>query len=1345
MTITSLSNTSTEQEVYIFPASFAQQRLWFLDQLEPNNPAYTVFSTAHISGPLNLEALKQSFQAIIERHEVLRTTFTVSDGQPMQVIAPTLSVPLTLVDLEQLPETQRQAGVLRLANEEVKRPFDLAEGPLLRTTLLKLGPQQHILLLCVHHIVFDGWSNRVFFQELETCYRAFAGGQPVVLPELPIQYADFMLWQREWLQGELLEEQLAYWKQQLADAPTVLDLPTDHPRPSVPTHRGSSCLFTLPSSLTEALKALSQQHRVSLFMTLTAAFQTLLYRYSGQEDQLLGTVTANRRHPETENLIGFFVNTLVLHTDLSGDPTFRELLARVRTVILTAQDHQDVPFEYLVKELQPDRSLGQNPFFQVMLVLEPPKPDLTSGWNLTHMDLKTDATRFDLDLIFHDFPEGLQGRLTYSTDLFEEATIRRMIGHWRTLLEGIVAHPEQHLSELPLLTEAERHQLLIEWNATSTHYPEDQTVHQLFEEQVERTPDAVAVIFESQQLTYRELNTRANQLAHCLRQLGVAPDALVGLCMKRSLDMVVALLSILKAGGAYVPLDPAYPQERLAFMLQDTKLAVLLTQQQLIETLPTHGLHVLCLDTDWEEIAQQDERNLINSTLPEHLVYVLYTSGSTGRPKGVAITHRSVVAFTHWALTVFTPEELAGVLASTSICFDISVFEIFVPLSCGGKMILVENVLHLPSVAASGKVTLINSVPSALTEVVHSRGIPASVHIVNLAGEPLHSVLVQQLYQLKTIQRVYNFYGPTETTIYATYALVEDGERKPLIGRPIANTQLYITDAHFQPVPIGVPGELYIGGVGVARGYLNRPELTQEKFITNPFSDGPGTKLYKTGDRVRYLADGTIEFLGRFDHQVKIRGFRIELGEIEVVLGQHPAVREAVLVVHEHGDKRLVAYVVPLTEQKVTSNELRSFLKERLPEYMIPSDFVLLDSMPLTPNGKADRHALPAPDPTGHSAQDSFVAPTSLLHHQLKKIWEDLLGVRPIGIRDNFFALGGHSLLAVRMIDRFERAYGKKLPLATLFAGATIEHLADVLLKEEVVEENSDVRTKVVTVQPGGSKRPFFLLHGDWRGGGVYCLNLAQALEADQPFYALEPYRFEDLRVPPSFETIAEAHIQAMRAVQPQGPYLLGGYCNGGLLAYEMARQLHAQGQKVDLLVLIDPAAPYAHRLNRDILNRLGNLLRLGEDKQVNVFLRYIYMRLPSFRRAVQELAGLKAIEPTESERKNSKVRFALARLKALFPSIEALRYNWFGIYRWVAAGYVPGPYPGKLTIFWSSERGNRHRDWRQLSGSQEVEEHTFPGVHVTYRNENLHVLAEGLNACLVKAQATTADTLAGE
>nr|HET6903405.1 amino acid adenylation domain-containing protein [Ktedonobacteraceae bacterium] len=1150
-------------------------------------------------------------------------------------------------------------------------------------------------------------------------------------------------WQRDWLQGPVLADQLSYWKTRLADAPTVLDLPTDHPHPPVASTRGASYLFTLPHPLSQALKALSQQESVSLFTTLAAAFQTLLSRYSGQQDVLLGTVSADRGQSETEDLIGFFVNTLVLRTDLSGNPPFRELLGRVREGLLQAQEHQDVPFEYLVKELQPDRSSGQNPFFQVMLVLEPLVSTLSGGWSIDQMDIETKTAKFDLRLGLQDRPEGLRCCFEYKTDLFEETTIVRMAEHWQTLLEGIVTHPEQQLSELPLLSEAERHQLLVQWNATATEYADPQCIHQLFETQVERTPDAHALAFENMHLTYRELNTKANQLAHFLQQMGVGPEVLVGLYMERSLEMMVALLGILKAGGAYVPLDPTFPTERLGFMLADAQVSVLVTQQSLVPGLPEHNAHIICMDTDWNDIARMSKANASSEVKGENAVYVIYTSGSTGKPKGVTIEHRHLANYLNGVVQRLDIPAGSSFATVSSLATDLGNTAIFPCLCTGGCLHVISReraIDHhaLEDYFSSHAIDCLKITPSHLAALVASsqtgRILPRKRLIIG--GEAFSWEWVNKLQTLAPDCTIFNHYGPTETTVgVLTYRVQkEQGELSYTttpMGRPIGNTQVYLLDKYQHPVPIGVPGELYIGGASVTRGYLNRPELTAEKFITNPFTTECGGRMYRTGDRARYLPDGNIEFLGRVDDQVKIRGFRIELGEIQAMLSNHPAVLSALVVVREDapGEKYLVAYIVPHEGQTITDAGLQDYLTKQVPAYMVPSAFVLLEALPLTPNGKIDKRALPVPERT-RSATEAFVAPTLAVHYQLQHIWEDLLGVKPIGMQDNFFSLGGHSLLAARMVNRIEQVCGKKLPLATLFAGATIQHLADALLKDEAPpsKEVADTRTRVVTVKAGGSRRPFFFLHGDWHGGGLYCLNLAEHLSRDQPFYTLEPYRFEGLAVPPTLEEMAAAHIQAMRAVQPEGPYLLGGWCNGALLAYEMARQLLAAGQTVALLVALDMGTPSSYRQIRTIITRCGKLLGLGTEQQVNWFLRYIYLRIPSFRKRTQEAAS-----ESKAGRKG-----LLHRLRhAWFPSVAALRYNWFGIYRWIVGGYAPGPYPGKLIFLWSNEADAGGSKWRSISGTQEIEEQIFPGVHVMYGNENLPLLAERLNAYLLEAQAT--------
>jgi amino acid adenylation domain-containing protein len=1066
-------------EFNAFPLSFAQQRLWFLDQLEPGSAMYTIPAAASLAGPLNVTALHRALNEVIRRHEALRTTFVTVDGRPLQVVAPTLAVPLPVVDLQQgasdvpLSACERARAAQRLLTEEARRAFDLTRGPLLRAVLLRLSEAEHILLLTMHHIVSDGWSIGVLIRELTTLYEAISTGITAPLHDLPVHYADFAQWQREWLQGAVLEGLLSYWKQQLAGAPFVLQLPTDHPRPPVQSFQGARHCLTLSSPLTAALRALSRREGVTLFMTLLAAFKTLLYRYTGQEDLLVGSPIANRNRAETEALIGFFVNTLVLRTDLSGNPRFTQLLGRVRDTALEAYAHQDLPFEKLVEELRPERSLSHAPLFQIMFALQSAPMPVLELPDLTASLLQIDygVAKFDLTLDLSETPQGLSGWFEYNTTLFDAATIGRTAEHFRTLLEGIVADPEQHLSDLPLLTEVERHQLLVEWNNTRLEVPQESCMHQLFAAQAGQTPEAVAVVCGEDQLTYRELNRRANQLAHYLQRLGVGPEAPVGISMERSMDLVVGLLAILKAGAAYVPLDPAYPRERLAFMLEDARAPVLLTQQRWVEGRSALAPEIVCLDTASGAIVRESGENPVSNVTADNLAYIIYTSGSTGRPKGVAIEHHSAVTLLEWARRLFPAEQLAGVLASTSICFDLSVFELFVPLSWGGKVILAENALHLPALPAARDVTLVNTVPSALTELLRMRGLPASVRVVNLAGEPLPDMLAQEIYQHDTVQQVFNLYGPSEDTTYSTFALVQKGAAEPpSIGRPIANTQIYLLDAHLHPVPLGVPGELYVGGDGLARGYANRAELTAEKFIPNPFSDKPGARLYRTGDLARYSPDGDLEFLGRMDHQVKIRGFRIELGEIEAVLGQHPAVQESVVVARQDipGDKRLVAYVVLHQEREHSGveawersrQELRSFLKGKLPDHMVPAAFVRLGALPLTPNGKIDRRALPAPDRARPEPGGTFVAPRTPAEEVLAGIWSQLLGVERVGIHDNFFDSGGHSLLATQVISRIRAAFQVELALRHMFEGPTIAELAEAI--EGVRDNPAGLQTPVI-------------------------------------------------------------------------------------------------------------------------------------------------------------------------------------------------------------------------------------------------------------------------------------------
>ncbi|MEM7555067.1 MAG: amino acid adenylation domain-containing protein [Cyanobacteria bacterium P01_A01_bin.84] len=1090
------------------PISFSQQRQWFLSQLEPESPFYNIPAAIAIHGKLDITILEDSFREVIHRHQALRTAFLTVEGKPVAKLVSINEFKLEVVELSNLTEKNQPEKVKLIAQKEAQKPFQLDKAPLLRVKLLRLNSQSHIILITLHHIIADGWSMGVLVKEVALIYQASTQQESPPLSELPIQYPDFAAWQKKWFQGELRDNQLNYWLSQLQNAPSLLELPTDYPRPAVQTAKGGNLRFELPPELSQALKQLSQKSGCTLFITLLAAFQTLLYRYSNQEDIVVGSAIANRNRSELEGLIGCFANTLALRTDLSGSPSFRELLQQVKDVALGAYAHQDLPFEQLVDELKLTRSLSYTPLFQVMFLLQnaPIQALQLEDLSWSPITNDSDTAKFDLTLSMSETDNGLIGNFEYNRDLFKASTIERMVGHWQTLLQGIVDNPEQKIYQLPLLTPSEEQQLLIEWNRNQVVYPQS-CIHQLFTAQVERTPDNIAVIYENQQLTYRELtykelDIKSNQLAHYLIKLGVKPETRVGICVERRIDMVIGLLGILKAGGAYVPLDPAYPEERLTYMIADAGVSVLILAEERISMVETfHGTSlrdVVNFTTDWNRIGEESTSNPNVKVEPENLAYIIYTSGSTGKPKGVAIAHRSATTLIHWSRDVFTDTQIAGVLASTSICFDLSVFELFVPLSWGGKVILAQNALQLPELTAANSVTLINTVPSAIAQLSQLKAIPPSVNTINLAGEALQQSLVQQLQQNHPqIEKIYNLYGPSEDTTYSTYALVSskgvEAEKNPTIGNAIANTQTYILDSHLQTVPIGVPGELYLGGDGLARGYFNKPDVTAEKFIPNPFSENVETfhgrslqniKLYKTGDKARYLPNGKIEYLGRFDNQVKLRGFRIELGEIESALSQHPEIYQAVTKVWEDelGNKRLVAYIVlkdvlkNSTQKNNTNNQLvqenfstqlRNYLQKKLPDYMIPAIFMMLEEMPLTPNGKINHRALPQPNISINNQQQEDTInkkPRTKKEEILTQIWSQLLRIESVGIHDNFFELGGDSILGIQVIAKAAQS-DLRLSPKQVFQHQTIAQLAAVADTVRVNAKQGNV-TGIVPLTP---------------------------------------------------------------------------------------------------------------------------------------------------------------------------------------------------------------------------------------------------------------------------------------
>lgn len=1342
-----------------FPMSFAQQRLWFLDQMQPGSTLYNIPGVVRLRGKLHLAALRKALNEIVRRHEVLRTTFDMLNEQPVQIVAPPVGTELPVVDLCELPEDERQAETRRLYEAEGKIHFNLAQGPLLRAKLLLLPDEQQLLIFTLHHIISDGWSTAVLIKELTILYESFAKNVPSPLPELPIQYVDFAVWQHKRLSGEFLEKQLAYWKEQLAGIPAALELPTDHPRMELRGASGAELSLLLSKPLGERLVSLSREEGVTLFMLMLAAFQTLLHRYTGQTTVVVGTPIAGRDRAELEPLIGLFVNTLVLRADYGDQPTFRQLLARVKETALAAYAHQSVPFEKVVAELQPERRLDHVPIFQVMFTLqsvpygEEELSELSSfGDEVKNIAAGTGLplSKFDLTLSVLETKAGIYCSIQYREDLFDESTIRRMLENFRVLLQSIVDTPDARVSALPMLAEAERRLLLVEWNQTNRERQRGLGLTQMFEAQAARAPAATALVYRHRQLSYHELNERANRLAALLRTRGVQAEVIVGLLARHSPEMIVGLLAILKAGGAYLPLDRTSPQGRLAFMLADAQASLVLAQDDLVASLPEDAPPVVALSeqSHFGDHVGESERSEEKSAT--HPAYVAYTSGSQGKPLGIVIEERQVIE------SVRTLIEHLSVAPGTSwgllppLTVNASQTLIFASLCAGATLHLIdeEHAADLPALGrhlAQHPVDGLRLAPSQLFPLLSdvASETPLRLNRLILGGEPLRWELIEELRRTLPDTFVLNHYSPVEVTgggiahpVHHYEASNHIGGSAPL-GRPLPNTRAYVLDPLLQPVPIGAGGELYIGGDCLARGYIKGFRDTAESFIPNPFDRQPGARIYKTGDLARRLPDGNLLFLGRArDRQIKIGGVRIEPEEIEAILRAHASVLAAFVMAQEDTRRieHLVAYLVApedADEERVRV-EVWEMLRKSLPVEMLPSALIFLDDLPLSPGGQIDVQLLPSPYKAISAPPREFVAPRDTTELRLARIWEELLGVSQISVKDNFFDLGGHSLLAVRMMAQARKQLGRQIPLAALFERATVEHLADMLRRETPDETESPL----VAIQPRGDRRPFFCVH-EIGGGVIDYIHLARHLGTEQPFYGLQAITAHGSNTE-SVEDMASRYLEAVREVQAVGPYILGGWSFGGLIAFEMAQQLQKMKQDVALLALFDSMAP-------GFLDRSA-FADLPDTHDPAMLVRFI-----------KETLGADfnlPLDDYQSFTPSAQLSYIFAQAKSACLIPQEIELAEFLV--WLQAvgnrmkaerEYAARPYAGRVTLFNARDLSLhpahiRERlaldptyGWGKLS-FKGIETYFVPGTHRTIMQEpNVSALAEQLKRLIIQIE----------
>ncbi len=1339
-------------ELLALPASSVQQRFWVLDQIKPGDPACNVAVRFGLTGILDRNALEAALNEIVQRHEILRANFVMLDGQVMQLVAPARRIGIQFTELTPLREPERAAEADRLASEEAQRPFHLASGPLLRAGLLRLADTEHVLLVTMHHIVSDGWSIGILTGELGAIYEAFHAGLPAPLPELPIQYADYTFWERERRNELAGTEDELYWKDKLSNLPqfeVTPDMPRDAAKPAI----GNILSRLLPIALTDSFRDLSSRQDCTLFVTMLAALTTLLHRYTGETDIVVGSPVAGRNSIDVEPLIGPFINTLVLRLDASGDPTFVKLLDRVSHVVCEALAHQELPLDRVAELLRLNRGTDRNLLFQINCIYQRDfvKPWEHAGLRMRPIPSKSPGAMHDLNIFLVERNDGWRVSCEYNTALFLESTVSRLLEHFEILLGAILNDPSRPIGEYAFLGETEARCILEEWNQTYSDYPRNSSAIELIEKQARRTPEAVAVVFEGSSITYWELENRASEFARYLTRRGATLGSLVGICLPRSIEMLTAVLAIWKAGAAYVPLDPSFPAARLAFMASDAAVRLIVTNGALADLISTNVPKVLVptlpygrgselavaaggtalpvggasfqsrgregvvsVDDECAAIAAADTPDIVSAAGPLDTAYVIYTSGSTGKPKGVAIQHRALVNLLCAAIAQPGLNSKDALLAVTTLSFDIAGLELFAPLLAGARVVLASpeqavDGIALRNLLAEGRASVLQATPATWRMLIDSGWRSTPELKMLCGGEPLSRDLADAL--LIRGGELWNMYGPTETTIWSSWQQIHRDGIAPSIGRPAANTLFYVLDAHRQPVPVGVRGELYIGGDGVARGYLNRPELDAERFLPNPFASG---RMYRTGDRARWRPDGTVEILGRMDTQVKIRGYRIELGEVEAALAVCPEVRNCAVAVHEDstGQKILAAYFVPSQDTQPAVDAVRLHLKQRLPDYMVPTHLISLPALPLTPNGKLDRNALPAPETARMPAPAPIETPRDPIEAKLIAIWEKVLAVRPLRTTDNFFDIGGHSLLAAKMLARVEKEFGKLLPLATLFQAPTVAELAKLIRHSGWKATWSSL----VPIRPSGTKPPFYFVHAI--GGNV--LNFASFaghFDPDQPVYGLQARGLDGKEIPNmSIQQMAADYVQDIRGVQPEGPYCIGGFSAGGVVAFEMARQLRAAGRQVAILALLDTQ-----------IDNAGSKERFTRTVAFNI--RYAF-HIGLFAFARQKM---------KNWRMRANIRlWTIKNSLGLKPSARTLDVE--EAFLLALRNYVPQTYDGAATLFRAKDELCSYSDptlgWGELvKGRLEILE--ISGDHDTILHEpHIGMLARVLNSCLDAVQA---------